>query len=675
MDCQLPKGFVAIIAEKPKAGEKIARALSSSPKRCYGGLPYWVFERGGRTYAVLPSSGYLFEISTKSRGFPVFDFYWRPMGEGHRQKAYGLMKKTLPYASEYISACDYDVEGSLICFQIIAKFGDLKRAKRAKFSALTPQDIRRAFDRLLPLDWEMAEAGRARHELDWLWGINVSRALMEAYQQGTGKRVSLSAGRVQSPALVEAARRWREMNLHVPEPQFLLQVHLRKGDAFEASASFPSRAEGERAREGVLRAGYLAVASFEERELRRRPPPPFNLGDLQKEASRIYKMSPARTQKIAEELYLEALISYPRTNSQKLPPTIDFKSIVAGLGKVDKYSELVKQLLRETGGNLVPVQGREDDPAHPAIHPTGEIPPRDMGEERWRIYDLIARRFLAAFAGEALLRSREAELRDREGRSFAASGTAVISKGWLHYYHFSYPSEKPIPKLSPGEEVKVEGAELSLRWSSYGESISKISLVRWMEEVGIGTEATRANRVEVLYEREYLRVEEGGSVVTERGYLVASVLREAFPQLASVELTRSFEEKLKAIRERRLRRAEVVKEAERAVREAIEAYKEVLPRVAERIAVAEGAREAERRCRVCRREAGESGLCEVHEEALLRLKESIPSVAGRLGVGRREALAELSKAAGRWAREVAEAAARDRELGKALGLEPNPPQG
>ncbi|MCS7107476.1 MAG: DNA topoisomerase I [Acidilobaceae archaeon] len=659
MDCRLPKGFVAIIAEKPKAGEKIARALSGYPKRCYdSGISYWVFERGGRTYAVLPSSGHLFEISTKVRGFPVFDYYWRPRGEGHRQKAFSLLKKTLPYASEFISACDYDVEGSLICFQIIMKFGDPKRAKRAKFSALTPQDIRRAFERLHPLDWEMAEAGMARHELDWIWGINVSRALMEAYRRGTGKRVSLSAGRVQSPTLVEAARRWREKNLYVPEPQFLLHVQLRKDNPFVAFASFPSAFEGRRAREDVLGAGYLVVASFEEKEVSRRPPPAFNLGDLQKEASRIYKMSPSRTQRIAEELYLEALISYPRTNSQKLPSTIDFGHILAGIGKISRYSELVRRLLGETGGNLRPVQGKEDDPAHPAIHPTGEVPSKDMSEDHWKIYDLIVRRFLAAFSVDAILRTSEALLKDKEGRNYSARGTSVVSEGWMHYYRFSHPSERPIPQLSVGERVSVEGAELSLRWSSFPESISKISLLKWMEEVGIGTEATRADRVEVLYERGYLKMGEEGSVVTDLGYLVASVLKEAFPQLTSVELTRSLEEKVKAIREGKLRKADVLKEAERSVREAVEAYRERLEKVAERIALAEGARRVERKCKVCGREARTSGLCEIHEEALNRLREKVPYISEKLGVSRREAIAEISKVAGKWVREVAEAIER-----------------
>ncbi|MCX8196588.1 MAG: DNA topoisomerase I [Acidilobaceae archaeon] len=668
MSCEPPKGFVAIVAEKPKAAEKIAKALSPRPTRCTrNGVPYWVFEREGKVHAVLPSSGHLFEIFTKKKGFPVFDYYWGLRKEGYRMRAYYLLKSLLPRASEYISACDYDVEGSLICYQIIEELGDVKRARRAKFSSLSPPDIQRAFRSLEPIDWEMAEAGRARHELDWIWGINVSRALMEAFRRGTGRRASLSAGRVQSPTLVEAVRRWRELNLFVPEPRFLLRVSLTKdGEAFEATASFESAAEGRGAREELLREGYLRVSSFVEEELRRRPPPAFNLGDLQKEAARLYGMSPARTQRIAEELYLDALISYPRTNSQKLPLTINFSAIMKGLEAVPKLSPLVRELMRETGGNLRPVQGKEDDPAHPAIHPTGEVPPEDLKEDHWKIYELVVRRFLAAFASNAALRRRHAELVDARGRKYVSEGLRVTSQGWMKYYPYDAPQESLVPLLSRGELVRATGAELSVTWGSPRQRISKISLVKWMEEVGIGTEATRAERVEVLYSRGYLSAERDGSVVTELGYLVARVLQEAFPELSSVELTRRFEERLTAIREGRAGRAEVIREAQEAVGRALEGYSKRLAIVAERLSVAAGVKRAARTCLLCEREAASGPLCEPHAEALARLRSSLPGVAERLGVSREEALEELSRRAGGWVREVAVAASKRKDLGKLL---------
>ena len=663
--CRLPPSYTVLVAEKPKAAEKIARALGRSVKCRMYDVPYWIVKVNGSNLVVAPSAGHLYGMYTREKGFPVYTYYWAPIWENERgasylKKFHLMLSKVLPGARIYINACDYDVEGSLIGYMIIKNMGDPSRAYRMKFSSLGPEEIRRAYRNLQPLDMEMVEAGMARHELDWLWGINISRALMEALKRFSGKRASLSAGRVQSPTLVEAKRRWIEKSLHVPHPSFSIEVALASGGVeFKAKPHGWAPETRQEALAHVRRIRRLdtvkVIASTGRRE-RLPPPPAFNLGDLQAEASRVYRYSPAKTQSLAEDLYLEGLISYPRTNSQKLPPTIGYKAIMAKL-EAGPHSQLVKRLLDETRGALKPVQGRKEDPAHPAIHPTGEKPGQ-LDRDHWNIYDMIVRRFLAAFSSHATLARTTLILEDRDGYKYQARGVQVVEEGWLYYYHFSKPREGEIPRIGVGGEARVEGAKMQTSWSKPGASIAKIDLLKWMERVNIGTEATRSRIIEVLFKRGYLVEDRGGVEVSDLGFTVATIIEELFPQLASPGLTRQFEEKLEEIREGRASRREVVEEAIRVIDGLIREYQENLERVGARLSQALGLTEPRVRCQICGREARGCGgytLCPLHCEAVRRVQEALPRLTHAMGEAGDKALERLAtmKTAGRLIREAA----------------------
>ncbi|AEM39799.1 DNA topoisomerase I [Pyrolobus fumarii 1A] len=661
--CRPPRGYGLIIAEKPKAAAKIAEALGGRyARRCTAyGVPYWVLRVDGRLFVVAPAAGHLYGLYTDERGFPVFTYRWVPLdvaeGAKHARKFLALLATLCRDASIYINACDYDVEGSVIGYMIIRNLGDVRRAYRMKFSALTPTDIRRAFRRLEPLDWPMIEAGLARHELDWLWGINVSRALMEAVKLVTGKKVVLSAGRVQSPTLVEAAKREARRRLHVPYPRFNVQVWLagREGRLKLTIASREKLIEAKRIADRVAARGYAFVSSVAGRREYVKPPPAFNLSDLQMEAARLYGYSPAFTQEIAEQLYLDGLISYPRTNSQKLPHTLDFRGILEGLASIPAYTQLVKRLLLETRGVLRPVQGPKEDPAHPAIHPTGAVPRRKLNRAEERIYDLIVRRFLAAFSKPAVVERVTATL-DFGVVRVNVSGTRVLEEGWYVYYPFSRPKDD-IPRVSRGERLRVERVVVETVYTEPPEAYTKAKLVRWMEEVGIGTEATRARIVETLFDRGYLRLSGGYVTVTDLGFAVAEVLEKFFPKLTSVAMTREFERLLEDIRRGIRRRAEVVEEAKRVLSLLLEDYKKRAMRDAG-LMLAKSLRlvEAERPCVICGRESVDGRLCRFHLEALEALKRGFVEWRRRLGgIGWEEYLERVAslRETGMWVRDVA----------------------
>jgi len=641
---------IVVVAEKPKAAEKIAQALGSAKKQKKYGVPYWEITNGARI-VVVPAAGHLFGLAPASPSFPVFSYEWRPLYEVDKNAKYtkkflSLIKSVCRGADLYVNACDYDIEGSVIGYMIIKNFGDLKRSKRMIFHALTPDELKRAWKALKPLDWNMVEAGLARHELDWLWGINVSRALMRAYKIATGKSKSLSAGRVQSPTLKEAVKRELSILTHVPLPYYGVSVKV-KGVPLEPALKF------ERKSDVANWSGKCIgkVTGLERSIEALKPPHPFNLPDLQMEAARLYGFSPARTQSIAEDLYLDALISYPRTNSQKYPKDLDFTSILTSLKKATIYGQLVRALFKETKGVFKPHNGPKDDPAHPAIYPTGKLP-RGLDDAHAKIYDLIVRRFLATLATPARFEIVKVYI-ILNNKRFRALGRTLVWKGWGLYYPFSLPQEKVLPPFEEDEEVEAV-CEAKLSYTKAPERYTKAKLVKWMEKVGIGTEATRARIVETLFKRGYLKSVGGKVHATELGMGVALVLEEFFEEITSVELTRKFEEKMNSIMKGEASREEVVSEAKELLKHLLSKYKPHLRFVGKKLAVALGEEAPEKKCALCNREAKDE-LCFIHEEAYSALTAAYPEWKKRLGVGYGEYLQKLAKlkSTGGAVREVA----------------------
>jgi len=644
-------GHVLIVAEKPKAAEKIAVALGNPKKRKKYGVPYWEIVNG-RRLVVVPAAGHLFGLAAKSGSFPVFEYEWRPLyevekGASHTKKFLALISSLSKGSSLYVNACDYDIEGSVIGYMIIKEFGDLKRSKRMVFHALTPSEIRRAWKNLRPLDWEMINAGLARHELDWLWGINVSRALMTAYRMATGKSKSLSAGRVQSPTLKEVVDRELEILTFVPVPYFTVSVRV-DNFVFEPTLQFERRDE---ARSWASNCeGRIEKVELVEEKIS--PPHPFNLPDLQMEAARLYGFSPAKTQSLAEDLYLDAYISYPRTNSQKYPKDLGYKGILNSLTRDGVYGPLARALMKETKGIFKPNNGPKDDPAHPAIYPTGKVP-RGLDKDHTRIYDLIVRRFFATLASPARYEVKRVYL-SLNGKVFRVVGRRLKWKGWSLYYPYSAPQEKPFPPFNEGERVKAS-CSVRQQYTKSPERYTKAKIVKWMEKVKIGTEATRARIVETLFKRGYLKSVGGKVYATELGIGVALILSEYFPEIVSVELTRKFEEEMEKIMRGQKRREEVVSEAKKLLKYLMAKYKPHLKEVGERLALAIGESVPKKRCAICNREERAEGLCIIHLRAKERLFAAYPEWRRRLGLSFEEYVKRLEKlsGAGSAVREVA----------------------
>jgi len=663
----LPDSYVLVIAEKPRAAAKIAEALGARARVKIDGLSVWV-GRLGRDYVVIaPTAGHLYTLYTDERGYPVFSYSWGPRwlyerGSEHLRRYYNVLKKLAGRAKYYVNACDYDVEGSVIGYNIIYHLGDIKRAYRVKFSTLTREELVRAFSKLQPLDWENIESGVARHVLDWIWGINVSRALSDIVSRLHGRRVVLSAGRVQSPTLLELVRRHLERATFVPEVSFTLSARVEHGGREYGLENlfqpFRRLDDARKALEALRGSGRLVVERVERREVRLTPPPPFNLTELQLEAARALGYSPARTLEVAESLYLESLISYPRTNSEKLPPTIDNASILRKLTPLPELGAYASELLRR--GLLRPREGVREDPAHPAIHPTGYLPNRRLRREEAELYEMIVRRYLASFYPEALVEEVSYTLVDPStGLRFRLSGRRVLRYEWLRVYTYRRVEPAEVPSLTTGASVGVSSAKLARVYSRPPVPYSRATILRWMEDVGIGTEATRAEIIETIFRRGYVR---GSRIeVTELGLDVARILSTLFKEITEVELTREFERKLREIASGARTKEEVIEEAKAKLREKLLEVRRMLSEgradvIRERAGLGSGLTT----CAVCGRGAAGSyggvSMCSVHGLAYENIARAYRSWREGAGVGFEDYLRELLRlrSVGRYAREVAE---------------------
>ncbi|MEM4657258.1 MAG: DNA topoisomerase I [Candidatus Methanosuratincola sp.] len=567
-----------LVCEKPSAAKKIAYALGGRGVGRIGrGLPFYRFQKGGDTVTVVSALGHLYIPVQQCKGwsFPVFNLVWKP-ASGRRAKLFlEEIARLAREADSFISACDYDTEGSLIAFMILrnACGGADAKARRMKFSSLTRDELLRAYESTSELDMPVINAGMARHEIDWIFGVNVSRAMMDAYSCNTGNFEVLSAGRVQSPTLEALCRREDEIDLHVPDPYWTAGAEIRFPSSGETAKAEYSRnpilnkAEGEALK--IRCAGSPGkVRRVEEAELTVPAPHPFDLGELQGEAYRVFGLQPWRTQKIAEGLYLEGLISYPRTSSQQLPPSIGFRGILTELGANEAYKESVSAILNyaDSGRGLWPRQGKKSDPAHPAIHPTG-IKPNRLGADARKVYDLIVKRFISTFGPPALKSSKTIEVELEQGDVFTIKGEAVSDPGWMeHYVPYVKISSSRLPEACEGDAARAENVRVEERFTDPPPRFNQSSLIKFMERNGLGTKSTRAEIISTLYRRGYIS---GSSIrVTGLGRGVIEMLRKRFPDLVSIGLTRDLEERMAGIEEGREDYSAVLIRGAEAVRDA-----------------------------------------------------------------------------------------------------------
>ena len=575
-----------IIAEKPTAMKKISEILDEKgkpKKHSANGVTYYEAKRGTTDLIIVSALGHLFTIEeVKKDGqkgwvYPIFDTKWVPANEVlKRAKSRKMKKRALDVekliqnikelsskCNQFFNACDYDLEGGTIGYNIIEHIcgsDAVKKAKRMKFSTLTKKDILESYKNpLKTLNFNLIDSGLCRHEVDYIYGINLTHALTLAAKSAEGiNYYLLSIGRVQGPTLATVFEREKKINLFVPIPfwQIKAQTELN-GTEYEVNFSKEKinlKKEAEEVLQDCVGKSAL-VKDIITKELQSDPPIPFNLSSLQSESFRHFGYTPTQTLNIAERLYLGAYISYPRTSSEIIPETIDINDILTKLKGINTYTKLAEEILGKP--ELKPTKGKKSDPAHPPVLPTGEIPKKKFSNFEKNIYDLVVRRFLAIFGDPALINSIKVQL-ELDKYKFNLRGRKINFLGWMKYYPFAKSKEVILPDIEVGQKMDIK-MELGEKYSLPPSRFNQNSLRKFMEKEEIGTKATRASIIDKLYDRGYLF--DKSIHISEIGAAVSEVLLKHCPQVLSIKMTRHLEKEMENIEKGEIKINRVLEDA------------------------------------------------------------------------------------------------------------------
>ncbi len=554
-----------VISEKSNAAARIAYILSrgTSKSSRQSGVQVFTFTLGEDEYAVVGLRGHILELdyphslNNWERTPPKELVYADPEKRVTARNIVSVLQELAKEADEIIIATDFDREGELIgleTVELLDKEGP--NVKRSRFSALTRAEIEGAFSNLTNPDERLAESAECRQIIDLAWGAALTRFISLASGQ-VGSNF-LSVGRVQSPTLSLIVDRHLEIVNFVPKPFWNVRAKLEKDVEFSAEHASNPFWEEEKAK-GVLQACGAAqsgkVSEFVATTKDEYPPAPFNTTTMLAEAVRM-GMSASLAMKIAEDLYTSGFISYPRTDNTVYPRSLSLRGVLEKLRESDFKNEAEELLAQE---QIRPSRGRVETTDHPPIYPTEAATQKQLKGEKWRLYELVVRRFLATVAPSGKAELKNATI-DIEGQPFKAKGYRVISPGWRKYYPYIRAYETILPDLSVGSDVRVLGVAADRAETQPPRRYTQGTLIQEMEKLGLGTKSTRHEIVQKLYDRKYAI---GNDLVpTLTGIAVAGALERHAKAITESKMTAHLEEDMEEIANGKAFLAEVVRESQ-----------------------------------------------------------------------------------------------------------------
>jgi DNA topoisomerase-3 len=588
---------VVVIAEKPSVATDIAKVLGVSKKK----ETHWESDEVWITWAV----GHLLELKTPEEYDESFknwrksidklpfipeNFKLKPItGRGSNRKQLTAIKKmiTSKDCSEVVNACDAAREGELI-FRRIVEFSKVKcKTSRMWLQSLTNDSIQNAWDnRVSSSDYEpLRDAAVSRAEADWIIGMNGSRVAATFLRTSRNDKKSLSIGRVQTATLGMIVDHEIAILSHNPAPFWELEAKFSSGDATwsarwerkghkddpenpEIKAHRITELSEKEMLEEILASDGEFTASQTDRDSKEKPPLNFDLTSLQREANNLWSWSARRTLSVAQELYdTHKLTTYPRTDSRFLPEDMmeEISKTIRQLGAQDKLNEHSQRLI---DNGLKNVKRNFDDKKvsdHYAIIPTGKLPPSGLSSDAAKLYELIARQFLASFHPESVWKV-EKRTTTKQGQNFIKEARSLSIPGWravrpkkqdLPEGWGKLPSN-PCPSQLVAHEFKEEKtkppgrlkeAGLLRLMEHAGKKIDDEELAAAMKGKGLGTPATRAETIEKLITREFIGRGKGGSLrATAHGIKMIDILRRIpIEWITSAELTGDMEAKLDGV--------------------------------------------------------------------------------------------------------------------------------
>ncbi|HEX8365868.1 MAG TPA: type I DNA topoisomerase [Allosphingosinicella sp.] len=507
----------------------------------------------GSGYRVLASYGHVRDLPPKDGSVDPDDGFamsWETYADKARQLK--AITDEAKKADALILATDPDREGEAISWHVQEVLRNRralpKDVERVTFNAITKSAVTEAMKRPRALDEDLIDAYRARRALDYLVGFTLSPVL---WRKLPGAK---SAGRVQSVALRLIVDREREIELFRPQEYWSVAA-LMEADGQEFLARLV-RFRGEKvdrlaigdegtalAAKKAVEDGRFSVASVETKPLTRNPPPPFMTSTLQQEAARKLGFSASHTMRVAQDLYEAGAITYMRTDGADMAP--------------EAVSGARRAVAQRFDASYVPdrprvytTKAKNAQEAHEAIRPTDFGADRHGSGDHGRLYDLVWRRALASQMASARLERTAVELADGSGQTaLRATGQVVLFPGFLALYEEGRDDEQDeesrrLPRLREGEAPAKKRVTAEQHFTQPPPRYSEASLVKKMEELGIGRPSTYAATLQTLKDRDYVRLEKNRFLPEESGRLLTAFLERFFERYVSFDFTARLEDEL-----------------------------------------------------------------------------------------------------------------------------------
>ncbi len=507
----------------------------------------------GKDFKVLASYGHIRDLPPKDGSVNPDDGFamtWQPYSDKTKQlKAITDESKK---ADRLILATDPDREGEAISWhvqEVLKKRKALPDAvDRVTFNAITKAAVTDAMAHPRELDEDLIDAYRARRALDYLVGFTLSPVL---WRKLPGAK---SAGRVQSVALKLIVEREREIEAFNPEEYWSIAVQMEQaGQAFEARLTIHqgeklgkmdlANEEQALAAKSAVEAGLFTVESIETKPLTRNPPPPFTTSTMQQEAARKLGFSASHTMRIAQQLYEDGAITYMRTDGVQM----DDSAISAARKAIaDRYdASYVPDKPR-----IYKSKAKNAQEAHEAIRPTNFTLKSVGGGDHAKLYGLILNRAMASQMAAARLERTTVDMLDGSGQTgLRATGQVVKFPGFLALYEEGRDEKRDedgglLPVMAKGDSPAKKGVEANQHFTQPPPRYSEASLVKKMEELGIGRPSTYASIIKTLKDRAYVRIEKNRFFAEESGRLLTGFLERFFQRYVAYDYTAELEEDL-----------------------------------------------------------------------------------------------------------------------------------
>lgn len=554
-----------IITEKANAARRISTILSdgTSKSSSTGGVTVITFEAGGDEYSVVSLRGHIIELDYPpeyndwSATNPA-DLVHAPQVKTVKVKSIlNTIKDLASKADEIIIATDYDREGELIGMETVKEIGaNMDTVKRAKFSALTKGEVETAFENLTEPNEKLADAAEARQIIDLSWGAVLTRLISLSSGQ-VGKNF-MSVGRVQSPTLKLLVDRHEEIEKFVPTPFWDIVGKFGmlafRGDHVDNPFWDKEKADAVLAKVEGATSGTVSSYDVETKEEYR--PAPFDTTQMQVEANKI-GIPPTTAMKLAEDLYTGGYISYPRTENTEYPRSLSLRAVLEKLKEGAFKSEAEEILAQE---KIVPSRGKRRTTDHPPIYPTAGASPEKMKGDKWKLYELIVRRFLATVAPNAEAEVTKCTI-DVAGEKFSAEGYVLKKKGWKKYYgKYLKPNDARLPQLTVGETVDIRSMGIVESATKPPYRYNQGSLIQEMDRLQLGTKSTRHDIIGKLYSRNY--VQGNYMVPTPSGIALTKALENHGGGITEPDMTAKLESDMISITDGERSLDSVVKESQ-----------------------------------------------------------------------------------------------------------------